>query len=456
MTLPLFHYQDVAAERMAARERFGLHDEMGIGKTATTIGAVNKTFSSRGVVICPAMLRKNWINEFKKFDKHELRLVKARSIHDYVAWMHRRFDVLVCSYEHATKWAKRFVDTGEYIDFFALDEAHYLKNTGSQRTMAILGDEAGNGGIERFAQHAWHITGTPMTKTPMDAYTFLRFCRALNINALDFGKTFFHVSMGAYGPRYEVKEEMVYTLHQLLSANSLRRTHGDVGLELPPIWLTEVTIEAEGDVMADIAAAMIDYPYIEQQIIEAIEANDISLLNAAHIATVRRLVGKAKGAAYAQLLKSELDSGSSIKRVAFFQHTEPLLFVYNYLRKYGYAPIMLYGDTPESERQRNVEQYEKDPLVGPVLSNMTVGGVGLTMVAGHEADIVESAWIPSPNAQALKRIHRIGQTRGVQGRFITLADSIDEVVNEAVRFATAEIARVEGFAMTAAPPLRAA
>lgn len=456
MTLPLFAYQDVAAERMASRERFGLHDEMGIGKTATTIGAVNKTFSTRGVVICPAMLRQNWIREFNKFDKYGLRLVKARSIHDYVAWMHRRFDVLVCSYEHATKWSKKFVETGEYIDFFALDEAHYLKNTGSQRTKAILGDEEGNGGIERFAQHAWHVTGTPMTKTPMDAYTFLRFCRALNLNANDFAKTFFHVSMGAYGPRYEVKEEMAFTLHQLLAANSLRRTHGDVGLELPPIWLTETVIEAEGDVMNDIALAIQDYPYIEQQIVEAIAANDIRMLDAAHIATVRRLVGKAKAAAYGPLLKSELDAGSSIKRVSFFQHTEPLLFVANYLRKYGYNPITLYGDTTESERQRAVEQYEQDPLVGPVLSNMTVGGVGLTMVAGNEADIVESSWVPAPNAQAFKRVHRIGQTRGVSGRFITLADSIDEVVNEAVRFATAEIARVDGFAMTAAPPMRAA
>lgn len=441
---------------MANRERFGLHDEMGIGKTATTIGAINKTFSTRGVVIGPAMLRQNWIKEFRRFDKHELRIVKARTIHDYVAWMHNRFDVLICSYEHASKWSKKFVETCEFIDFMALDEAHYLKNKDSQRSRAILGDDEGNGGIERFAQHAWHVTGTPMTKTPMDAYTFLRFCRALNLNANDFAKAFFHVTMGSYGPRYSVKEEMAHTLHQLLAANSLRRTHQDVGLELPPIWLTEITIEAEGDVMSDIASAMVDYPYIEQQILEAIEANDISLLNAAHIATVRRLVGKAKGAAYAQLLKSELDSGSSVKRVAFFQHTEPLLFVYNYLKKYGYNPIMLYGDTTERERQANVEAYEKDPLVGPVLSNMTVGGVGLTMVAGNEADIVESSWVPAPNAQAFKRVHRIGQTRGVYGRFITLADSIDEVVNEAVRFATAEIARVEGFAMTAAPPMRAA
>lgn len=452
MTLDLFPYQNVAAERMASRERFGLHDEMGIGKTATTIGAINMTFSDRGVVICPAMLRANWIKEFKRFDKYGLRLVKARTIHDYVAWMRGRFQVLVCSYEHATKWSKSFVENAEYIDFFALDEAHYLKNIDSNRTKAIIGDKDGNPGIERYAQFAWHITGTPLTKGPMDAFSFLKFARATNLDPDTFAKVFFRVETGTYSTRYYVKDDMLPTLQALLSANSIRRTHQDVGLELPPIWLTETIIEAEAEALEQIALAIRDYPFIEEQIIAAIENQDISLLNAAHIATVRRLVGKAKAAAYAPMLKMELDGGSSVKRVCFFMHTEPLLFVYNYLRKYGYNPLMLTGDTPEGERQRNIETYQRDPMAGPLLSNMTVGGTGLTLVEGNETDIVESAWIPSTNAQALKRVHRYGQTREVFGRFITLADSIDEAVNATVREATSEIARVEGFAMKAAIP----
>ena len=37
MKLQLFDYQAQAADLMVTRDRFGLHDEMGIGKTATTI-----------------------------------------------------------------------------------------------------------------------------------------------------------------------------------------------------------------------------------------------------------------------------------------------------------------------------------------------------------------------------------------------------------------------------------
>jgi SNF2 family DNA or RNA helicase len=37
----------------------------------------------------------------------------------------------------------------------------------------------------------------------------------------------------------------------------------------------------------------------------------------------------------------------------------------------------------------------------------------------------ESDWSPAGNAQAIMRIHRVGQTKTCRARFITLANSID-------------------------------
>lgn len=448
MTLPLFDYQAVAADIMSSRDRYGLHDEMGIGKTATTIGAINRILGERGIIVCPAMLRENWIKEFKKFSTYDLRLCKGKNIHDYVAWSRGRFDVLITSYEQMAKWTREFAKTGEYIDFVAFDEAHYLKNVNANRTRALLGLEAsGEDSLIQWAEHSWHVTGTPMANDPLDVFSFLRFAKAIDMDSDEFVRHFFEKRVTTYGARHFPKPEMVPTLQTLIYNNAIRRTHKDVGMELPPIWLQETLIEGS---TIEIEEALAGYPHLEQQIITAIETGDTSKLDAAHIATVRRLVGKAKAVPYAQMLKMELDAGAG-KRVVFCVHTEPLLYVERYLKKYGYGVVKAYGDMNDKDRQSSVERFMNDPNVHVFVGNIRVAGVGLTLTESHEIDMLESDWSPAGNAQAIKRVHRYGQTNSVRARFITLANSLDEVVNSIVAQKTASIAEIEGHAMTAAP-----
>lgn len=448
MTLPLFNYQAQAADVMASRERYGLHDEMGIGKTATTIGAINRVMGQRGIIVCPAILRENWIKEFRKFSTYDLKLCKGQGIHDFVAWSRGRFDVLVTSYELAVKWYQDFATHGEYLDFIAFDEAHYLKNTEAARTKTMLGLEGdGNNCLLEYAIQAWHITGTAIPNDPADIYTFLRFAKAVDLSFKEFSSIFFNFQMSTYGKRTSVKPEMVSTLQALIQNNAIRRTHSDVGMELPKIWMQEVLVDGDNREITDLIK---QYEWLEQSILDAIEKGGLSFLDAHHIAILRRLVGKAKAIPYAQMLKWELDSGAP-KRVVFGIHTEPLLYLKNYLAKYGYNFLLVYGATPERERQEAVVRYMEDPTVHGIIGNIKVMGVGLTLTVGSEIDLFESDWSPAGNAQAIKRVHRYGQKSEVRARFITLAKSIDEAVNRVVAAKTAAIAEIEGDSMNAAP-----
>lgn len=448
MTFELFGYQAYAADIMAERDRFGLHDEPGIGKTATTIGAIDRALAQRGIIVCPAMLRENWMKEFRKFSKIERRICKGKNIHDFIAWSRGRFDVLVTSYEQMTKWMSKYHEAGEFVDFVAFDEAHYLKNSEANRTRALLGLEAsGDDSLVQWAEHAWHVTGTPMANDPLDVYTFLRFAKAIDMDPDTFVGYFFEKRMGTFSARHFVKDEMKATLQQLIYNNSIRRTHNDVGMELPPIWLKEVLVEGS---TIDIQKAMEAYPHLEQVVIEAIETGRFDALTVDHIAVIRRLVGKAKAVAYAEMLKMELDAGSG-KRVVFCWHTEPLLHVRNYLRKYGYDAVAVYGNTSEVDRQDAVRRFMEDPECKVFIGNIKVAGTGLTLTASSEIDMLESDWSPAGNAQAIKRVHRYGQTVAVNARFITLANSIDVAVNRIVAQKTASIAEIEGHTMTAAP-----
>lgn len=447
-SIPLFEYQAYAADIMAGRDRYGLHDEMGIGKTATSIGAINRIMGQRGMVVAPAMLRENWIKEFRKFSTYDLKLCKGQNIHDFVAWSRGRFDVLITSYELATKWRKEFAKNGEFLDFLIFDEAHYLKNCEANRTKEMFGYEAcGSECLLEWAEYAWHVTGTLMANDPMDVYTFLRFAKAIDMTPKEFMRTFFETRMTTYGMRNSVKPEMVKVLQELIYNNSIRRTHQDVGMHLPHIWMQEVLVDGDTREITDLIK---EYPGLEQSILDAIEQGGLSFLDAQHIATLRRLVGKSKMIPYAQMLKWEMDSGAA-KRVVFGLHIEPLEYIHNYMWKHGYDFVLVNGNTPERERQEAVHRFMNDPKCVGFVGNIKVAGVGLTLTESSEIDMFESDWSPAGNAQAIKRVHRYGQRNDVRARFITLAKSIDEAVNRIVAGKTASIAQIEGSPMMAAP-----
>lgn len=448
MTLDLFPYQEEGGAYCAAREACGLHDEMGVGKTAQIIHAADLIGARRGIIIAPAFLRANWIGEFKKFAHGDYRLCKGTNVHDFLAWKRGRFNILITSYEQGTKWAREVYQDGEPIDFVAFDEAHFCKNPETKRTKELLGyDLARSSGIATWAAHFWHVTGTPMANDPLDIYTFLKSMRAIDMSVHEFARMFFHVHRTAYGSTQSPKPEMIGALQQLIHTNSIRRTKKEAGLQLPPIFLT--TYLVDGD-KAELVALMKEYPGLEQAIINALEAGGLSFLDAQHIGTLRRLIGEAKVVGYAEMIREEL-AQSGDKRVVYGIHRDVLQFLHRELNAKGLRAVLVQGGVSERERMAAVHSFQNDPECRVFIGNIRAAGTGITLTAACEMDILESDWSPAGNAQAIMRVHRIGQTRNVQARFITLANSFDVKVNEIVAEKTRNIAMIEGEAMAAAP-----
>ena len=123
-------YQHEGSDFLAARERAGLFDEPGVGKTFQAIEAMDKLGLKRGIVVCPAAVREVWAGEFKKFAALPRKVLKGKDIQDLNLWLRGKADVLLLSYEMATSWARRM--EGDVFDFIVFDEAHYLKSKGAQ------------------------------------------------------------------------------------------------------------------------------------------------------------------------------------------------------------------------------------------------------------------------------------------------------------------------------------
>lgn len=451
MALPLFEYQQEGAAYLASRARAGLFDEMGVGKSAQGINAIDRLKAKRGAIICPAGVREVWRGEFAKFAVIKRTIVKVMNIHDFMAWQRGRFDVAIMSYEHAVKYAQRINDAAEFIDFMIFDEAHYMKNSETARAKALLGNLSNEGtdGVVKWALRAWMLTGTPMANDPMDIYTFLRFVHAMPLKKGVFQHRYFSTFQRTFNEKNTPRPDIVAELQRLIRNNSIRRTKKEVGLQLPPIWLTSITIDGDDTPIRELLAM---YPGLDGAIVAALQSGGLSFLDAQHIATLRRLVGEAKAIPYAKMLVEELMNCTD-KYVVMGIHQKALRDVRDYLAKHGIFTSLVQGETSERERKVQVDQFQNDPRVRVFLGNIRAAGTGLTLTAAPNIDMLESDWSPAPNAQAIMRVHRIGQTNNVRARFITLARSIDEAVNRIVAEKTAAIASIEGEAMNSHPPI---
>lgn len=440
--LPLLPYQNEGADFLANRTRAGLHDEMGVGKTAQAIGALDRVGAFRIIIVCPAAVREVWNGEFKKFARIPRKILKAKSVHDLGTWLKGRADVLLLSYELAAKWAVEIERHGDLFDVLIFDEAHYLKTPTANRTRAMLGTHCdGVNGLARWAARVWFLTGTPMPNDPVDIWPWLRFVGGTNMTLAPFTARYFKSWQGAFSAKQVPRDEMIPELKMALDAFRLKRTKKQAGLNLPPIHLTTTTVDGD---TREIVELLREWPGLEDAILRAIEQGGLSFLDAQHIATLRRLVGEAKAPAYAKLAAEELRNGRD-KLVVFTWHTRAAEIITTHLNNEGFATSLVDGKTPERQRVAHVQSFQNDPAHRVFVGNIRAAGTGLTLTAAADLDMFESSWAPADNAQALMRVHRIGQSRSVRARFISLANSIDEVVSNTVARKTASIASIENY-----------
>lgn len=434
--LPLFPYQEEGAAYLSLQERAGLFDEMGVGKTAQAIRALDEAKCMRIIIVCPAAVREVWQGEMRKFSRTRRRIIKGRNISDLGLWLRGRADVLLLSYEMAAKWAPKI--EGDLFDAIVFDEAHYLKTPTAARTRAMLGTHCdGLKGLARWATHAWFLTGTPIPNDPIDIWPWMRFVGATTMGLGPFTSRYFKSSMGAFSARQTPREDMVAELKHQIGKHSLRRTKQQAGLQLPPIFLTTQTVDGD---TSEIQALLREWPGLSDAIVEALEQGGLSFLDAQHIATLRRLVGEAKAPAFVKLMEEELQSGLE-KVVIMGVHKAALALVAQGLERFGVVEIN--GSVPEALRMEAVHKFQNDPATRVFIGNVKAAGTGLTLTAAADIVMLESSWSPADNAQALMRVHRVGQDKKVRARFITLANSIDDVVTDTVARKTAAIAQIQ-------------
>ena len=378
-------YQAFGAKFALLQRQAMLGDEMGLGKTIEALavmGHLRVKGSKYFLVVCPASVLVNWLHEI---DRHSelsgFRLHGPERETNLKLWV-RRGGVGVTTFRSLRWLAERDPEVRPAL--LVVDEAHYVKNPGAQRTNDVLD-------WMPDCKRTLFLTGTPMENRVNEFRTLvghLQPQRAIGVNAVDG-------LVGAAAFRKAVAP--VY----------LRRNQTDVLQELPPRIETEEWVVLAGEDFAAYRDAVA-------------EGNFMTMRQAAYAPAMRS--GSSK---LSRLLDIVEEATSNDRKVVIFSFFRRVLdTISEALDDLAIGPIT--GSVSPTTRQQLVDVFGAARTACALVSQIEAGGVGLNIQAGSVVVLAEPQWKPSTEEQAIARCHRMGQARPVDVHRLLAEDSVDQ------------------------------
>jgi SNF2 family DNA or RNA helicase len=110
----------------------------------------------------------------------------------------------------------------------------------------------------------------------------------------------------------------------------------------------------------------------------------------------------------------------------YSQFVEMLQIIRTRLLAGGIGHLMLTGAT--ENRAELVDTFQTDPSKTVFLLSLKAAGFGLNLTAASYAILFDPWWNPAAEAQAIDRIHRIGQTRPVIAYRLIAEGTVEEKI----------------------------
>ena len=394
-----------------------LADEMGLGKTHQVLAFLTSIYKGQkpkpkqpSLVVAPTSVIAAWTQKLKKYDTglkwHVFhgsgRKLPSKDV-DLVlttyGLLHREQDLL------KKEW-----------HVVILDEAQAIKNAATISSRAA-----------RMLKGKFHIamTGTPVENQSSDLWSLMEFLLPGYFGSLARFKRLY-----GWG-RDLPSATQAGALKRLTSPFLLRRTKAQVLKELPEkteevveCSMTDIQKKAYRACLNSAAAARaredltgkgkVDYANILSLLTRLKQVCDHPKL--ADITAGKKEIEdtdpteSGKWEAFDELLEEAL--GSELKIVVFTQYLGMMDLIGHHLTTKGVGFTDLRGDTVD--RGARLEKFATDPECKVFVCSLLAGGLGIDLTSASVCIHFDRWWNPAKENQATDRLHRFGQTRGVQ------------------------------------------
>lgn len=113
------------------------------------------------------------------------------------------------------------------------------------------------------------------------------------------------------------------------------------------------------------------------------------------------------------------------KSLVFSQFKSTLEWLKVELPKHGFQFRSLSGDMTLAKRAKALREFQSDPPTTIFLLSMRAGAVGINLTQANRIFIMEPHFNPAIEAQAIGRVHRMGQKRPVEITRFIMKNSVE-------------------------------
>lgn len=126
----------------------------------------------------------------------------------------------------------------------------------------------------------------------------------------------------------------------------------------------------------------------------------------------------------------DLPEDKPIKSVVFSGWTAHLDLIQLALAEHDIQYVRLDGKMTRPARTAAMDRFRDDPRITVILVSITAGGLGLNLTTASKVYVMEPQYNPAAEAQAVDRVHRLGQKRDVTTVRYIMRDSFEEKMLE--------------------------
>jgi hypothetical protein len=435
------HQAQVVEATARGHRTFLLADEPGLGKTAQALLAAQAADAYPLLVVAPNVVKTNWAHEVGMWTPQR----RPTVVHGDGERIDGFADVVIVNYELLDRHVGWLGDLG--FRGMIVDEAHFIKNKGSQRSQHVLAVS------ERIRARAARpllmaLTGTPLINDIEDFRAIWQF-----LGWIDDAKPLGPLLSALEDTGLTPADPGFYTAARasVIDMGIVRRRKADVVADIPARRVADLPVELDGAAGRSIRAAEaalasrlvsryrsavevraddVVADGVDRDLARRVAAAELkdssSRTGGENVFTMVRRIGQAKArlaADYAAQL------ARNVGKVVFFaKHVDVMDQAEQTFadRGIGYASIR--GDQTPKAREKNIAAFTGDPDVSIVVCSLTAAGVGLNLQVASNLVLAELSWTHAEQTQAIDRIHRIGQAEPVTAWRIIAAQTIDSTI----------------------------